>query len=145
MLIRHTIPFGESTPLIQGVLHFTHVKNSGAAFGVLQNQRVVFLVASIVVIIAILYYYWQDRSENKLINGSLGLVLGGAIGNLVDRVFLGKVTDFIDFRVWPVFNLADSAIVIGAILLGIILTRDAFKKSEVRGQESEEVGLERSP
>jgi len=130
------MPFGESIPLISGVLHFTHVKNSGAAFGVLQNQRAVFLIASIVVIIAILYYYWQDKSESKLINGSLGLVLGGAIGNLIDRVFLGKVTDFIDFRVWPVFNLADSAIVIGAILLGIILTRNAFRDSETRSQNT---------
>lgn len=119
--IRYLIPDGSSYPLIPGILHITHVRNPGAAFGLLPNQHFVFLFVSIGVIIFILYYYWRVKSVSRSLAIAFSLVLGGAIGNLIDRVASGRVTDFIDLRVWPVFNVADSAIVVGVILISLMM------------------------
>lgn len=119
--IRHSMPIGESIPLIPGILHLTHVKNYGAAFGILQNQQIIFLLVSVAIILSILFYYWRAGKGDRLVTVSLGLVLGGAVGNFIDRAISQRVTDFIDLRFWPVFNLADSAIVVGVILLSIVL------------------------
>ncbi|MBE0448343.1 MAG: signal peptidase II [Actinobacteria bacterium] len=119
--IRYMLPVGESVPLVPGILYLTHVRNSGAAFGIFPNQRIVFFIVSIAVIFLILYYSKCIGKADRLTTISLGLVLGGAIGNLIDRAISGRVTDFIDFRFWPVFNVADSVIVIGVILLSLNL------------------------
>lgn len=106
--------------LIPGVLQLVYTTNSGGAFGVGGSAPLLFAAASILVSIVIVAYSF--RMHHALVAVSLGLVLGGALGNLTDRWsrgsgFDGRVVDFIDFRVWPVFNLADGAIVIGAVLL----------------------------
>jgi signal peptidase II len=119
---------GDSIPVIPGVLHITYVKNPGAAFGMLPNHQFIFLIVSVLVIMITLSYYWFARPVDKLSKVSFGLVLGGAFGNLIDRVYLGKVTDFIDFRIWPVFNVADSAIVIGIGLVILMLLSSARKE-----------------
>jgi len=115
------VPIGESLPLIPGFVYLTHIANSGAAFGILQNHRVLFFVAAAVVISLIIYFKRTLAKNNRAINLFLGLVMGGAIGNLIDRIAVGAVTDFVDFRFWPVFNVADSAIVVGAVFLGVIV------------------------
>lgn len=125
LYIRQAMLLGDSVPVLPGLLHITHVKNSGAAFGILPNQHLLFLIAGIVVIIVMLYYFRQLAVADGLSTVAFGSVLGGATGNLIDRMVFGKVTDFIDFRVWPVFNVADSAIVVGMILLSFILIKDA--------------------
>ena len=114
----------ESIPIIKGVMHCTLVYNRGAAFGILRGQLFLFIFTSIVAIILI--YRSLKAARSNLYGISLGLILAGAIGNLIDRVRFGYVIDFLDFRIWPVFNIADSAITIGAILLGwsIIRTGD---------------------
>jgi len=116
-LVRLTIPLGRSVPVIKGVFHLTYTRNPGAAFGLLSGQYSVFLVVTLLIIFLILLYYWRVRSRNGFVCWGLGLVLGGAVGNLIDRLSSGLVVDFLDFRIWPVFNLADTAIVIGVALL----------------------------
>lgn len=126
--IRQAMSVGGSIPIIPGVLHVTHVRNPGGAFGLLPDQKIVFLTISLAIIIFILYYYRRLNVTERLQTLALGLLLGGAVGNIIDRFLLGNVTDFIDFRVWPVFNLADSSIVIGVVLLGFIFINSNRKE-----------------
>lgn len=96
---------------------FTYVQNTGAAFGIFPAGGVFFLLVAVVVSGLIIYFYLTMPDQTWLIRTALGLQLGGAIGNLIDRVRLGFVVDFFDFKFWPVFNIADSAIVVGALAL----------------------------
>lgn len=109
----------QSVPVIKGVFHLTLVHNRGAAFGILKGQAPLFIFTAVIAIIMI-YAGLRNGAHKKLSVStiSLSFILAGAIGNLIDRILLGYVIDFLDFRVWPVFNVADSAITIGAILLG---------------------------
>jgi signal peptidase II len=96
----------------------TYVTNTGAAFGLFPDHGVIFMVIAVVVIAAIIFYYRYLPGEQWLVQTSLGLQLGGALGNLLDRLrYSGRVIDFIDFKVWPVFNVADSAITVGVVIL----------------------------
>lgn len=109
---------GESAALIPNIFHITLTYNSGTAFGLLKDRNTLLLWFSLAVIIFIVSYIWKNRRDtDRGISLSLGLILGGALGNLTDRIRLGYIIDFIDFRVWPVFNIADSAITIGLIIL----------------------------
>ncbi|ADL07776.1 signal peptidase II [Thermosediminibacter oceani] len=120
----------QSIPVINNVLHLTYVQNTGAAFSILQGKVFFFSTASLIVIAALFFYISRIPPEQRLLRMALSLILGGALGNLVDRLRFGYVVDFIDFRIWPVFNLADSAIVIGEVVLVYILIFDPlFKKS----------------
>lgn len=105
--------------VIKGVFSLTLVHNRGAAFGILNNQVPLFIITSL---FAVALLYSQIRKNNKkglsLYTLSLSLILSGALGNLIDRASLGYVIDFLDFHIWPVFNVADSAISVGTVLLG---------------------------
>ena len=114
---------GESIPLIKDIFHLTLVQNKGAAFGILKNETFLFAALSIIAISAIIYSLPRLAKHAVLSRTALALILGGAVGNLLDRIRLGYVIDFLDFRIWPVFNIADSAITIGAILFTIELLR----------------------
>ena len=127
---------GESVTVIPGFFNLTYVRNPGAAFGLLAsgNPAVVipfFVVLTIIIGIGILYYYKQSNPGQRAHRWGLSLILGGAAGNLIDRVRLGEVVDFIDVGWWPVFNLADSSIVVGiATLITMVwLGRDAPTES----------------
>jgi len=120
-----------SVPIIKGIFHLTLIHNRGAAFGILKNQAPLFIFISLFAIILIYFNLKKSRNkENIVFNISLALILGGALGNLIDRLFLGYVIDFLDFRIWPVFIVADSAITIGAILLGwsMLVQKEKGKK-----------------
>ena len=108
---------GESLPLVPRVLHLTYVQNTGAAFGLFKGQHALFIVLSLVVIVWIAREFLTKRPASRAVAWGYALVLGGAAGNLIDRVRLGYVVDFLDLRVWPVFNVGDSAITIGVALL----------------------------
>ena len=101
----------------------TYVTNTGAAFGLFPDYGAVFMVVAVVVIAAIILYYRHLPGEQWLIQASLGLQLGGALGNLLDRLRHGHVIDFIDFKVWPVFNVADSSVFVGVVILAFYLLR----------------------
>ncbi len=113
-------PLG-SVPIIKGVFHLTYVENTGAAFGMLQGRNWLFIPAIILVLVVLVYLLTKLKTGSRLMKVSLALIMGGAVGNLIDRVWLGYVIDFFDFRIWPVFNVADSSIVVGAILLGYLV------------------------
>ena len=121
-LIRANLQLNESLPIINNILHLTYITNTGSAFGLFKSLNWFFMLFSIAVIIAIYYYLRNNVKENeKLVQFAVVLLLGGTIGNLTDRLFYGAVTDFIDLRIWPVFNIADSAITISVVLLIILL------------------------
>ena len=123
-VIRATLLPGQSVPQ-DGWVRLTHVTNTGAAFGLFPDQSLVLLVTTLVGVAAIVLYYLYPPVDTPFLTLSLGLQLGGAMGNLLDRLTQGHVTDFLDFRIWPVFNVADSAIVVGVIVLaGFLLLND---------------------
>jgi signal peptidase II len=108
---------GQSMPVIPAVFYLTYIRNPGAAFGLLPYQKLLFIVISVAIIALMLVVARRIPAHRHFLRTGVGLVTGGAVGNLVDRLRFGLVVDFLDFRVWPVFNLADAAIVIGACLL----------------------------
>ena len=118
-LIRAWLATGESYAIWANILDITHVKNEGAAFGLLPGQRAWFITTSVVVLLGIAVYWWRERPRSAWVVIAMGLVSSGAVGNLIDRSTAGLVTDFIDVfgRHFPVFNVADSALVIGVGLL----------------------------
>ena len=111
----------DTLPLINGVLHLTYLENRGAAFGMLENHRWVFMLTSTLAIIAVFVFMfgWYEKFCNPLFYAGLSLIAGGGIGNMIDRVAHGYVVDFIDFRLinFAVFNAADSFVCIGAVLV----------------------------
>lgn len=115
-LVRETIALGQSIPE-HGIFRLTHAINTGSAFGLFPNQTILLICASIIGISILVYFYRRQRNHSPLFRISLSLQLGGAIGNLMDRLTLGYVVDFIDIGVWPIFNLADSSIVVGILTL----------------------------
>ncbi len=119
----------ETIPLIRNILHITLVFNTGSAFGMFKDMTFFFTGLTIVIISFIAYRLFFEKNElvSEIEAFSLYLILSGAIGNLIDRIRLGFVIDFIDLRVWPVFNVADSAITCGAVLLAISI----FKSSKI--------------
>jgi signal peptidase II len=122
MLVQRSLPLnGEPLPLIPGVVYLTHVHNTGMAFGRFSGAGPVLIVAAVAAAVAIIVYRAQllgrEGALHPLLNLGLALPLGGAVGNMIDRVRLGHVVDFVDLRWWPVFNVADSGITIGGVLL----------------------------
>ncbi|HEY8552434.1 MAG TPA: signal peptidase II [Thermaerobacter sp.] len=125
--LAHVAPHG-SVPAVPGLVRWTYVQNRGAAFGLFQNQTTFFVVVAAIVIAVILYWLPRLPGRAGMIRLALGLQLGGAVGNLIDRLRWGYVVDFVDLDFWPlhrwpVFNVADAAIVTGTALLVLWLLR----------------------
>lgn len=125
----------ESADIIPGVLRLTYIHNDGAAFGSMDEHRWVFMILSTVAIIGILVFMFRKKPQDKLLLSSLILITGGGIGNMIDRVALGYVIDFIDFCAFPkiwmwIFNVADSFVCIGAGLLALWLILDMVKEAK---------------
>lgn len=135
--VRSNLPLGESIPE-QGLFRITHTFNTGSAFGLFPNQTAILTVASVVGIGILILFLRKQPIPGIWLHTSLGLQLGGAAGNLVDRLTLGRVTDFIHIGVWPVFNLADSSIVIGLAILAWFLFRSP-KDTPAAAQETQQV------
>ncbi|MEA3306119.1 MAG: signal peptidase II [Candidatus Omnitrophota bacterium] len=121
------LKLNQSYPVMEGILHFTRVHNTGAAFGFLKEGTAIFIFLSIVTILLIVFYPVRDikntASSCRYLRFGLLFILAGTIGNLIDRIRFGYVVDFIDLRVWPVFNVADIALTLGGacILYHIII------------------------
>ncbi len=119
--IKQNFQINKSVPIIKNILHLTYITNTGSAFGLFKGLNVFFILFSIIVIIVIFYYLKKIIENEKVLQFAIGLLLGGTIGNLIDRILYGAVIDFIDFRIWPVFNLADSAVTISVVFLILLL------------------------
>ncbi|MED1854129.1 MULTISPECIES: signal peptidase II [Brevibacillus] len=130
LVVKH-MELGQSIPLIQDVLHLTSHRNTGAAFGILANQRMLFVVITIAVVVGILISLIRIGKSQPRVSLALSMVLGGAIGNFIDRVTTGKVVDFVDVTVinFPIFNVADMAITIGVGLLLLDVLLDSKRKA----------------
>jgi signal peptidase II len=127
LAISSRLETGESISVLGDFLRLTLVHNTGAAFGLFPSSRVPFIIVSVLAIGVVLYLFLRETYRSAMNRVLLGCILGGAIGNLVDRVRLGWVVDFIDMGFgtarWPVFNVADSAVTLGVILLAWNLAR----------------------
>jgi signal peptidase II len=123
--IRNNLAWGQSI-FDTGFFQILHVHNTGAAFGIFKNHSLTLTIIDFVgiVVILLLVFVWRSRwsfLDSTLVMSAIGLIMGGTIGNMIDRLLLGYVTDFIDFRVWPVFNIADAAVTIGVIIIAYCL------------------------
>ncbi len=112
----------------------THVTNTGSAFGLLQGQSGFLILASVIGLLAVIFYYRANGRESLLLRFALGLVMGGALGNLTDRLLRGAVVDFIDVQPWPgfhwpAFNIADSSLLVGLMLLAIYVMRQRERRT----------------
>ena len=112
----------ENVAVIDNLLYFTYLENRGAAFGIFSNQRWFFIIATVLAIILLMYLVFVKKIQSKIFNISVALIIGGGVGNLIDRVFLGYVVDYIQISFFPpVCNFADYCITAGTIMLIIWL------------------------
>ena len=120
------LPVSGTVAVIKGIFHLTLASNQGAAFSILRGATPFFITVAVICILLMIFLFSRPkllertlgvRSGDLIVRLGFGLIAGGTLGNLIDRVRFGYVVDFLDFRVWPVFNVADSAITIGGILI----------------------------
>ena len=139
-LVLKNIPMYENVPVLDGVFHFTYVENKGAAFGMLSDARWVFMVISVVAIAAFIIYLIKWKPKNMLLKVSLSMIIGGGIGNMIDRVMRQSVVDFIEveFMQFAIFNVADIFVCVGCglMMLYVILSEiEESKKKKVSANE----------
>jgi signal peptidase II len=127
-LVNTKISLNTSIEIIPGIIFISHVKNSGAAFGVFQNRTNILIIISVIAIILIIILKIKLNLDSIFYNISLGFILGGAIGNLIDRIIFGEVVDFLHLRYFAVFNVADSFICIGFGIVIILILKNYFKR-----------------
>ncbi len=128
VFIRTNFKYLESVPLIPGVFHITYARNSGAAFSILEGKSWFFIIIAFSALLFMFYILKQLPQKHKGLKVALALLASGTTGNLIDRIINGWVIDFLDFRIWPVFNLADCLIVLS---VGIILWHMLFKSKDL--------------
>lgn len=122
LLVTNTIKVDGSVSILNGLVNFTYCENKGMAFGMLQNARWLFIGFTAIVMLGIVIYMIKTKPKSKFLLASLALILGGGIGNLIDRIFLGYVIDYIQLSFFsPVCNFADYCITIGTALLVIYI------------------------
>ncbi|WP_087972980.1 signal peptidase II [Oceanobacillus rekensis] len=131
-IIVKSMELGEQITIIEDFFYLTSHRNSGAAWGILEGQMLFFYIVTVIVVIGIIYYMEKYAKYDKLLAIGLSLILGGAIGNFIDRVFRQEVVDFADFIIFnydfPIFNVADSALTIGVVLVIIATIIDEMKQ-----------------
>ncbi len=144
LAVKYLMPV-DTVPIIKNVLHLTYLENTGAAFGSLKNSRWVFLAVSTFAIIALVFYMFRFKPKNRVLSAGLAFIIGGGIGNMIDRLAKGYVVDFVDFRLinFAVFNVADSFVCVGAALVIIYIfffteKEDKNAKNEKKESKNEE-------
>ncbi|MBU1700924.1 MAG: signal peptidase II [Candidatus Eisenbacteria bacterium] len=141
LIVFHILPVDSyPRPFIGDLLRWTHIHNSGAAFGLFRGSRLFFIVVSAVSVVAIFLVVRSRRHRSALTLMGFGMVLGGALGNLLDRLWLGVVIDFIDMGWgtlrWPVFNVADMGVSIGVMILGFGLFLEDIRRTKAESTDS---------
>lgn len=122
----------QSIPVIKGVFNITYVKNTGASFGMMAGARWFFVAVTVILIAAVIYYAVKNKITDKLFLVSASFVVGGGIGNLIDRIATGAVVDFFDFCLinFAIFNVADCFVIVGVILMAIYYIKEEKTKKE---------------
>jgi signal peptidase II len=115
--VASNMELGESIPIINRIFHITYIQNPSSAFGLLKFSNKTFIIIGLIIILVGIFLLFRLAKANKLVFYSFILLLGGSLGNLIDRFRIGSVIDFLDFRIWPIFNIADSSLNIGIFLL----------------------------
>ncbi len=133
-LIENSMELGDSLPVIEGIFHITYILNPGAAFGILENQRLFFILIATIMILMTGYIYPRIPQKSKMLRLGVGMLFGGAVGNLIDRIRTGLVVDFFDFKIWPIFNIADIFIVVG---VGMIIITMFYADCKMKGEKNE--------
>lgn len=125
-LVRTKMALLETKPIIEDFFHLTYVQNRGAAFGMFQGATVLFAVVTAVVLIGMMYFSFRHKEMSKIWKATLTMIAAGAVGNLIDRLWLGYVVDMFDFRgIWSfIFNFADVCVVLGGCLMLLLVMRD---------------------
>lgn len=130
--------YQQSIPIIKNIFHLTYTRNTGAAWSMLSGHSWLFIILAVFVVGVILYVVRQIPKEDRLLRGTLGAFAAGALGNMIDRVARGWVVDFFDFRIFPVFNIADCLIVISVILLIWQILFQGKLVNEYKGKKEDE-------
>ncbi len=117
ILIVNSMELGESIPIINRIFHITYILNPGSAFGLLRFSNKTFIIIGLIIIIFGIFFLYKVAKEHRLVYFAFIFLLGGSLGNIIDRFRVGSVIDFLDFRIWPIFNIADTALNIGILLL----------------------------
>lgn len=138
-IVLNRLVYGQSVPY-DGFFRITLTSNTGGAFGLFPDQTMALVLASFVAIGILFFLYRSHSLSSPLLRLSLGLQLGGALGNLVDRIRLGAVTDFFDVGPWPIFNVADASIVVGILLLLFLLLSPSRQEKAAQAQAIETKG-----
>ena len=130
LYVQTHMEIGMSIPVLQDIFHITYILNPGAAFGLFEHQTVFFVIIAAGMVAGAIYFYPQIPKKYTLLRFGTGLMVGGALGNVVDRIKTGYVVDFFDFRIWPIFNIADVGIVcgVGCIIFTILYL---YKEDEI--------------
>ena len=141
-IVRNSMEIGQSIPVLGDILRFTYVENPGIAFGIRVGNGAIFTVLSLLASLGILIYLVTHWKEPIGIKAGLALILGGAFGNLIDRILYRKVVDFIEMGIgryrWPVYNIADTAVVIGMVILFIaVFKAEKAHKNSIREDRQE--------
>lgn len=130
LIITENFGVGESVPLLGNWFSCTFVMNKGAAFGMLEGQRWLFILLAVVVLVGIVYFRKDILKQDVLTQCGVGFFAAGTVGNMIDRFLFGAVIDFIDFKIWPVFNVADMAVCLGvALIFGSVLWTERLQKN----------------
>lgn len=124
-IVQHSMELGQTIPLIPHVFHLTYILNPGAAFGILANQSWFLLLIALALFVAFFIYRKRMEMTPLYFQAAVGMLLGGTLGNAIDRLRLHAVVDFFDFRIWPIFNVADMAICCGIALILLFYWRRA--------------------
>ena len=128
-LFSGTMQLGESIPVLPGIFHLTYIQNPGAAFSLFENQTLFFIAIAAFLLAFLAFAYKVLAAQGIWVRYGMSLLAGGAVGNLLDRVRLGAVIDYLDFRIWPIFNLADIGICLGATLIVWGLLREEGRET----------------
>lgn len=135
-LIQSNVQLNQSIPVMDGVFHITYIQNFGAAFSILQNQQTLLQVVSGGAVLALLgYLVWKGKTMHWMASASFSLIIAGGLGNLIDRFTKGYVVDFFDFRIWPIFNVADIAVCCGC---GLLIFYVLFWEKKAAAREQKE-------
>lgn len=130
MLVNTSLGLGESMTIIPSFLNFTYVRNTGAAWSILEGNRIFLIIVSIIAIALVYFFMIKDKKIEKIEEIGYGILLGGIVGNLIDRTIFGYVIDFLHFTFgnyqFPVFNIADIGIVIGTFIIVFIMVKEDF-------------------
>ena len=142
-IIRTNMTLGETIPVIENVFHITYVRNTGAAFGIMQGQTVFLVTVTTILLSAVLiFYHKRTKGCHFTLPFALALIFGGGAGNFIDRVWVGYVVDFLDFRVFPIFNAADIFVTTGCALLIVYVLIFERNKGDTKPElDADEAGL----